>query len=73
MPAHRRGTLGGMETATELTGTYLQRVRDGERARAKQPGRTCSALQPTHPHRSITLQGNRDMSVQRRSDAHKPR
>ncbi|MGV7174034.1 hypothetical protein [Xanthomonas axonopodis] len=25
-PAHRRGTLGGMDAATELTGTYLQRV-----------------------------------------------
>ncbi|AYO93727.1 hypothetical protein DB818_09380 [Xanthomonas perforans] len=26
LPAHRRGTLGGMDAATELTGTYLQRV-----------------------------------------------
>ncbi|TAO93245.1 hypothetical protein EYR05_21150 [Xanthomonas oryzae pv. oryzae] len=23
---HRRGTLGGMDAATELTGTYVQRV-----------------------------------------------
>ncbi|PPU55018.1 hypothetical protein XdyCFBP7245_15345 [Xanthomonas dyei] len=29
MPAHRRGTLGGMDAATELTGTYLQRVLRG--------------------------------------------
>ncbi|MBB3822013.1 hypothetical protein FHY21_002240 [Xanthomonas arboricola] len=26
LPAHRRGTLGGMDAATELTWTYLQRV-----------------------------------------------
>ncbi|QWN06604.1 hypothetical protein DGN11_03350 [Xanthomonas citri pv. fuscans] len=26
LPAHRRGTLGGMDAATELAGTYLQRV-----------------------------------------------
>ncbi|TXD42606.1 hypothetical protein TR80_014150 [Xanthomonas campestris] len=26
LPAHRRRTLGGMDAATELTGTYLQRV-----------------------------------------------
>nr|WP_305956382.1 hypothetical protein [Xanthomonas oryzae] len=26
LPAHRRGTLGGMDAATELTRTYLQRV-----------------------------------------------
>ncbi|ASY86764.1 hypothetical protein C7T86_12480 [Xanthomonas citri pv. malvacearum] len=26
LPAHRRGTLGGMDAATALTGTYLQRV-----------------------------------------------
>ncbi|AZR21534.1 hypothetical protein XvhCFBP2543_18090 [Xanthomonas vasicola] len=26
LPAHRRGTLGGMDAAKELTGTYLQRV-----------------------------------------------
>ncbi|WP_075245094.1 hypothetical protein, partial [Xanthomonas oryzae] len=26
LPAHRRGTRGGMDAATELTGTYLQRV-----------------------------------------------
>ncbi|WGY44612.1 hypothetical protein HED68_15350 [Xanthomonas oryzae pv. oryzicola] len=26
LPAHRRGTLGGMDAATELTGTDLQRV-----------------------------------------------
>ncbi|PPT33034.1 hypothetical protein XabCFBP2524_19490 [Xanthomonas axonopodis pv. begoniae] len=26
LPAHRRRTLGGMDAATELTWTYLQRV-----------------------------------------------
>ncbi|MFS8404974.1 hypothetical protein EIQ22_20120 [Xanthomonas campestris pv. campestris] len=26
LPAYRRRTLGGMDAATELTGTYLQRV-----------------------------------------------
>ncbi|MCC8623353.1 hypothetical protein LN473_15460, partial [Xanthomonas vesicatoria] len=26
LPAHRRGTLGGMDAAKELTWTYLQRV-----------------------------------------------
>ncbi|MFS8374898.1 hypothetical protein EIQ07_00855 [Xanthomonas campestris pv. campestris] len=26
LSAHRRRTLGGMDAATELTGTYLQRV-----------------------------------------------
>ncbi|QBG84506.1 hypothetical protein EYR27_12205 [Xanthomonas oryzae] len=26
LPAHRRGTLGGMDAAKELTGRYLQRV-----------------------------------------------
>ncbi|QER96637.1 hypothetical protein FLG15_09440 [Xanthomonas phaseoli pv. dieffenbachiae] len=26
LPAHRRGTLGGMHAARELTWTYLQRV-----------------------------------------------
>ncbi|QBG90149.1 hypothetical protein EYC55_12040 [Xanthomonas oryzae] len=26
LPAHRRGTRGGMDAATELTRTYLQRV-----------------------------------------------
>ncbi|QWN05786.1 hypothetical protein DGN16_10145 [Xanthomonas citri pv. fuscans] len=26
LPAHRRGSLGGMDAATELIGTYLQRV-----------------------------------------------
>ncbi|PPU36252.1 hypothetical protein XspCFBP7912_07910 [Xanthomonas sp. CFBP 7912] len=26
LPAHRRGTLGGMDAATERTWTYLQRV-----------------------------------------------
>ncbi|PPU58655.1 hypothetical protein XcodCFBP4690_20035 [Xanthomonas codiaei] len=26
LPARRRGTLGGMDAATELTWTYLQRV-----------------------------------------------
>ncbi|PPU75475.1 hypothetical protein XcuCFBP2542_14160 [Xanthomonas cucurbitae] len=26
LPAHRRGTLGGMDAAKELTRTYLQRV-----------------------------------------------
>ncbi|PKV13784.1 hypothetical protein CVO74_05170 [Xanthomonas prunicola] len=26
LPAHRRGTLGGMDAATEPTGTYLWRV-----------------------------------------------
>ncbi|MGY4880419.1 hypothetical protein EI541_04275 [Xanthomonas citri pv. eucalyptorum] len=26
LPAHRRGTLGGMDAATELTWTYLQHV-----------------------------------------------
>ncbi|PPU35678.1 hypothetical protein XspCFBP7912_09230 [Xanthomonas sp. CFBP 7912] len=26
LPAHRRGTLGGMDAATEPTGMYLRRV-----------------------------------------------
>ncbi|RFF37166.1 hypothetical protein DZD52_18275 [Xanthomonas nasturtii] len=26
LPAHRRGTLSGMDAAPELTGTHLQRV-----------------------------------------------
>ncbi|PPU74682.1 hypothetical protein XmelCFBP4644_01855 [Xanthomonas melonis] len=26
LPTHRRGTLGGMDAATELAWTYLQRV-----------------------------------------------
>ncbi|ASK91581.1 hypothetical protein XAP3CFBP6996_016415 [Xanthomonas citri pv. fuscans CFBP 6996] len=26
LPAHRRGSLGGMDAATELTWTYLQHV-----------------------------------------------
>ncbi|AMV00655.1 hypothetical protein TP47_02620 [Xanthomonas citri pv. aurantifolii] len=29
LPAHRRGTLGGMDAAKKLTRTYLQRVLRG--------------------------------------------
>ncbi|MDG4481926.1 hypothetical protein G8D20_03800 [Xanthomonas vesicatoria] len=50
LPAHRRGTLGGMDAATELTWTYLQRVPrwwagKGLAANAKTWGARC-------PHRS---------------------
>ncbi|WP_143706727.1 hypothetical protein [Xanthomonas oryzae] len=39
LPAHRRGTLGGMDAAKELTGTYLQRVLRCARARTLQQTR----------------------------------
>ncbi|MDG4490139.1 hypothetical protein G8D19_13870 [Xanthomonas vesicatoria] len=50
LPAHRRRTLGGMDAATELTGTYLQRVLrwcagKGPAAEAKTSRARC-------PHRS---------------------
>ncbi|MDG4489648.1 hypothetical protein G8D19_11265 [Xanthomonas vesicatoria] len=50
LPAHRRRTLGGMDAATELTGTYLQRVLrwwagKGPAANAKTSSARC-------PHRS---------------------
>ncbi|APO97260.1 hypothetical protein BI313_08325 [Xanthomonas vesicatoria] len=50
LPAHHRGTLGGMDAATELTGTYLQRVLrwwagKGPAANAKTSRARC-------PHRS---------------------
>ncbi|KAB0535188.1 hypothetical protein F7R02_11625 [Xanthomonas cissicola] len=37
LPAHRRGTLSGMDAAPELTRTYLQRVPRWWRARTLQP------------------------------------
>ncbi|EFF45141.1 conserved hypothetical protein [Xanthomonas citri pv. aurantifolii str. ICPB 11122] len=45
MPAHRRGTLGGMDAATELTRTYFQRVRRRWAARALRPGHRSADLQ----------------------------
>ncbi|AZR22298.1 hypothetical protein FQJ88_01780 [Xanthomonas vasicola] len=36
LPTHRRATLGGMDAATELTWTYLQRVLRWWAARALQ-------------------------------------
>ncbi|SON93651.1 hypothetical protein XFF6990_120071 [Xanthomonas citri pv. fuscans] len=45
MPAHRRGTLGGMNAATELTGTYLQRVLRRWAGKGPQQTRRPHALQ----------------------------
>ncbi|MCC8492919.1 hypothetical protein LN451_03015, partial [Xanthomonas hortorum pv. gardneri] len=37
-------------------------------ARTLQPSRRSSALQPTHPHRSMTSQGDAELELQRRLD-----
>ncbi|NIJ81637.1 hypothetical protein FHT10_002794 [Xanthomonas arboricola] len=44
LPAHHRGTLGGMDAATELHGCTCSVSCDGGRARALQQGRRWSAL-----------------------------
>ncbi|WP_162471059.1 hypothetical protein, partial [Xanthomonas phaseoli] len=49
LPAHRRGTLGGMDAATELTGTYLQhapRWWTGKGRAAKRENLECAVHSP---------------------------
>ncbi|KFA05536.1 hypothetical protein KWM_0118800 [Xanthomonas vasicola pv. musacearum NCPPB 2005] len=46
-PAHRPGTRGGMDAATELKGTYLQRVLRWWADMALQPSPRSAALQLT--------------------------
>ncbi|MBO9734725.1 hypothetical protein QT199_010555 [Xanthomonas phaseoli pv. phaseoli] len=49
LPAHRRGTLGGMDAATELTRTYLQHARRwwaGKGPAAKREDLECAVHSP---------------------------
>ncbi|KKY06221.1 hypothetical protein NY68_23440, partial [Xanthomonas citri pv. fuscans] len=43
LPAHRRGTLGGMDAAKELTRTYLQRVLRGWAGKDQSSWSVCRA------------------------------
>ncbi|KKY04487.1 hypothetical protein NY64_22150, partial [Xanthomonas citri pv. fuscans] len=49
LPAHRRGTLGGMDAAKELTRTYLQRVPRGRAGKDQASWSVCRAVPYTHP------------------------
>ncbi|MDG4493940.1 hypothetical protein G8D12_10585 [Xanthomonas vesicatoria] len=57
LPGHRRGTLGGMDAAKELTGTYLQCVPRWWTGKGPATKARSAALHQTHPHRSITSSG----------------
>ncbi|QWN24678.1 hypothetical protein DGM85_10505 [Xanthomonas phaseoli pv. phaseoli] len=64
MPAHRRGTLGGMHAARELTWTYLQRVLRWWAGKALQQarrrrGRTARRRRRRPVHRSHKRRGHR--------------
>ncbi|MFW3176752.1 hypothetical protein DGM85_10025 [Xanthomonas phaseoli pv. phaseoli] len=50
LPAHRRGALGGMDAATELTRTYLRRVLRWWAG--KGPAENTKTLSARHPCRS---------------------
>ncbi|PPU54501.1 hypothetical protein XdyCFBP7245_17715 [Xanthomonas dyei] len=51
LPAHRRGTFGGMDAAKELTWTYLQRVLRWWAGKGPAAKRRSTALQSRHAKR----------------------
>ncbi|PPT73319.1 hypothetical protein XaplCFBP3122_20940, partial [Xanthomonas arboricola pv. populi] len=72
LPAHRRGTLSGMDATPEPKRTYLRRVLrwwagNGPAAR---PHIICSAVDAFAPLN--TFQGDRALELQQRLDVPKP-